>query len=93
LRGEKMRIVDDAKRKIEEMLEEKKNRVETKRTVSEGEEREVKTYKVVINGTEIEVPEGFEVVVRDGEYVLRKGSSDDVKAIRKILEDGVVITV
>lgn len=88
-----MRIVDDAKRKIEEMLEEKKNRVETKRTVSEGEEREVKTYKVVINGTEIEVPEGFEVVVRDGEYVLRKGSSDDVKAIRKILEDGVVITV
>ena len=81
------------KRKIEEMLEEKKNRVETKRTVSEGEEREVKTYKVVINGTEIEVPEGFEVVVRDGEYVLRKGSSDDVKAIRKILEDGVVITV
>ncbi|MDQ7082666.1 MAG: hypothetical protein Q9N34_06720 [Aquificota bacterium] len=109
-----MRIVDEARKKIEAILEGKEDErifgkevKEEAGRVSEGkkspekkaEEKEVKTYRVVINGMEIEVPEGFEVVVEDGETIIRESATGKIvgiaeevlKELKAIREEGIEI--
>ena len=81
-----MRIVDEAWEKMGVKKEEQVNKKETKSIKKKPEE--LKTYKVAINGTEIIVPEGFEVVVRSDETILRQGNSDKIlQVVEEILEE------
>ncbi len=102
-----MKIVDEAKKRIEEILEGKedekimkgnKNAPKTEESKRE-EKREVKTYKIRINDMEIEVPEGFEVVVTEKGTVIRESESGRIvelteeilKELRKINEEGLEV--
>jgi len=107
-----MRFVGKMGERLERVVreEEEKRRDETKREIRERIEREMeklrregKTYKVKINDMEIEVPEGFEVVVTK-EGIVLKESQETKKAlmveevlvkledIRKTVVEGVIVT-
>ncbi len=86
-----MKIVDEAKKRIEEILEGKedekimkgnKNAPKTEESKRE-EKKEVKTYKIRINDMEIEVPEGFEVVVTEKGTVIRESESGRIIEVTK----------
>ncbi len=102
------KIGEEIEKKARE--EEEKRREEIKKEIREKLNKEMeklrkegKTYKVKINDMEIEVPEGFEVVVTK-EGIILKEDQDREKAliaeeilvkleeIRKTVVEGVVVT-
>jgi len=72
-KGERVKEEKEGVKRREVRVNEKKERAK--------EKKEGKAYKVVINGAEIEVPEGFEVVMEGGKYVIREAKGVDTKKI------------
>ena len=60
------------KKEIREMIDER-NR----------DNKDVKTFKIRINNREIEIPEGFEVLITEEGAVIRKSSAEEVIIILK----------
>ena len=100
--GEEMEKV--VREETEKNLEEIRKRIREKLNKNmENLESEGRSYKVMINDMEIEVPEGYEVVVTKENIILRK-SEEQVKSIiaeeilvrledlRKTVVEGIVVT-